>query len=245
MPKQKNSAFVDAVNAVPTPALLAPGLYKLGTDGADSLYGSNANDTLAGLGGNDELIGWAGADYLYGGDGVDQLYGRDDNDSLFGGNGQDSLFGDAGDDALYGDARLDRLWGDDGNDTLWGGTGDDILTGGAGVDELYGGDGADTFQFINLFEVGLAPGTRDIIKDYEVGIDKISVGGIDADAIHSGNNVFRLSATGLHDGLPGSLRVVTQNGNTYVMADRDGDRVSDFAIQMEGIHQLTAADFLL
>lgn len=245
MPPHKSSESVSPVNFAPALAPLVPGLYKLGTDGADSLFGSNADDTLIGLGGSDEFVGWAGADYLYGGDGVDQLYGRDDDDSLFGGNGQDSLFGDAGDDVLYGDARLDRLWGSDGNDTLHGGDGDDNLNGGIGADVLYGNAGADTFYFVNLNEVGLAPGTRDKIMDFAAGVDRISVGGIDADAIHSGNNVFRFSATGLHDGLPGSLRVVTQNGNTFVMADRDGDRLSDFSIEIAGVHTLTAADFLL
>lgn len=235
----------DRRNFLSTLAQAVPGLYKLGTNAAETLYGSNSNDTLIGFGGNDQLLGWAGEDYLYGGDGVDQLYGRDDDDHLFGGNGQDSLFGDAGNDVLFGDARLDRLWGDDGDDTLYGGDGDDNLNGGIGADVLYGDAGADTFYFVNLNEVGLAPGTRDKIMDFEAGLDRISLGGIDADAIHNGNNVFRLSTTGLHDGQPGSLRVVVANGNTFVMADRDGDKISDFSIEIAGVHALTADDFLL
>lgn len=241
--KSQNSAISETMTT--SLAARLPGLVQIGGPGNDSLYGSLGDDTMRGWGGDDWIIGWAGNDLMEGGAGIDQLYGRDNDDTLYGENGQDSLFGDAGNDLLYGGLRLDRLWGDDGNDTLHGGDGDDNLNGGNGADVLYGGAGADTFYFVNLPEVGLAPGTRDRIMDFEVGIDRISVGGIDADAIHSGNNVFRLSTTGLHDGAPGSLRVVTQNGNTFVMADRDGDRLSDFSIEIAGVHALTAADFLL
>jgi Ca2+-binding RTX toxin-like protein len=221
------------------------GLYQVGGPGADSLYGSIGDDTMIGWGGNDWIIGWAGNDQVLGGDGADLIYGMDDADTLFGWNGQDVIYGGLGDDELYGEAHRDRLLGEEGDDTLWGGTGDDILNGGIGADILFGGAGADRFAFINLNEVGLAPGTRDVVMDFEDGIDKIDLGGIDADSVHSGNNVFRLSQTALHDGLPGSLRLVVVNGDTYVMADRDGDRISDFSIQIEGIHQLTASDFYL
>ncbi len=245
MPKHKfQTSGASETNAASLAARL-PGLVQIGGPGNDSLYGSIGDDTMRGWGGDDWIIGWAGRDLMEGGAGVDQLYGRDDDDTLYGENGQDSLFGDAGNDLLYGGLRLDRLWGDEGNDTLHGGDGNDIVNGGVGADVLYGDAGADTFYFINLNEVGLAAGTRDMIMDFEVGVDRISVGGIDADAIHSGNNVFRFSTTGLHDGLPGSLRVITEGGNTLVMADRDGDGVSDFSIEIAGIHALTAADFLL
>lgn len=182
---------------------------------------------------------------MFGGDGLDLLYGRDGDDTLRGDNGQDSLFGDTGNDELYGGLRLDRLYGEDGNDTLWGGDGNDILAGGTGADVLYGGVGADYFDFFNVSDVGLATGTRDRIADFEDGSDKIRLNVMYADAIHNGNNVFRFNETGLYDGQPGSLRVVIYNGDTFVMADRDGDKVSDFSIEIAGIHALTAADFFL
>ena len=230
----------------PSAQTAVPGQYITGTAADEWIYGTVGDDTIEGLGGFDQLFARAGDDMVFGGDGGDKLYCGDGADTAYGGMSNDVLMGGFGNDVLHGEPGRDHLLGEEGNDTLWGGTGKDILNGGIGADVLFGGYGwADEFAFVNLNEVGLAPGTRDIIMDFEVGIDKIDVGGIDADAIHNGNNVFRLSQTALHDGLPGSLRVVVVNGNTYVMADRDGDKVSDFSIQVEGIHQLTASDFYL
>lgn len=245
MPNHKLIVSGAFANAAAPLVPLVPGLYKLGTDASEELYGSNSNDTLFGLGGRDTAYGHDGSDSIYGGLGGDSLYGGAGQDAIYGGGGKDLIAGGFDDDQLYGDAQADRLFGEEGNDRLWGGDGDDILNGGLGADMLFGGAGGDLFRFINLVEVGLDPATRDSIADFEFGIDKIDLGAIDADAIHNGNNVFRLSQTGMHDGLPGSLRVVTADGDTFVMGDRNGDGASDFAIQLEGIYQLTASDFYL
>ena len=214
-------------------------MYVVGTEGKDVLYSYNGNDTMLGLGGNDSLYARGGNDLIFGGGGIDWIYSGEGDDTAYGGAGQDVIMGDLGNDKLYGEARLDRLYGEDGNDTLWGGDGFDILAGGAGADVLYGGAGADYFDFFNFYEVGLAPGTIDRIEDFEDGIDKIRLNGMDSDTVHHGNNVFRLSQTAEHDRLPGSLRVVIANGDTFVMGDRDGDSVSDFSIQIVGIHTLS------
>ncbi|MEO0771218.1 MAG: hypothetical protein AAFY72_17655, partial [Cyanobacteria bacterium J06649_4] len=67
--------------------------------------------------------------------------------------------------------------GDMGNDFLNGGAGNDVLMGVTGRDVLVGGDGADLF----VFGVGDG-GSRDpnnqgndLIRDFEVGIDKIGL----------------------------------------------------------------------
>lgn len=182
------------------------------------------------------IFGLAGGDWIYSGGG---------DDTVFGGRANDILFAADGNDQLHGDARTDRLYGEEGNDTLWGGDGNDVVNGGIGSDVLFGGAGADTFYFNRAVEMGLAPGTVDRIEDFEVGIDRIGVGYIDADTVQNGNNVFRLSTTGLHAGKPGSLRVVVVNGDTVVMGDLNGDGASDFRIEISGIHALTADDFLL
>lgn len=222
------------------------GPYIVGTAASEWIYGTQGAETIEGLGGNDQIFASGGDDQLFGGDGGDKLFSGAGADTAYGGMSNDLLMGDLGDDVLFGEPGNDHLLGEAGNDTLWGGTGKDILNGGLGADVLLGGYGwADEFAFVSFDEVGLAPGTRDIIVDFEVGLDKIDLGGMDADTVHSGNNVFRLSQTAQHDGKPGSLRVVEVNGNTYVMADRDGDKISDFAIQLEGILQLTSADFYL
>ena len=53
-----------------------------------------------------------------------------------------------------------------GSDILDGGAGDDRLIDGRGRDILTGGPGADIFEFI-------ADGRRDVITDFELGIDRL------------------------------------------------------------------------
>jgi Ca2+-binding RTX toxin-like protein len=106
----------------------------LGTDGADHLEGGPGDDLIYGLGGNDWLDGGSGDDAVYGGSGADTLLGDTGDDLLDGGDGEDSLFGGDGHDSLHGGA---------GNDQLDGGIGDDLLDGGIGVDRMAGGVGND------------------------------------------------------------------------------------------------------
>ncbi|MEM9093171.1 MAG: hypothetical protein AAGC93_31145, partial [Cyanobacteria bacterium P01_F01_bin.53] len=121
-----------------------------GTDGDDRLRGTAGNDVMVALDGNDRLFADGGSDILDGGDGRDRLFGGDD---------RDILIGNMGDDFLNG------------------GAGDDVLMGVTGRDVLVGGDGADLFVFgvgdggaRNQNELG-----NDLIRDFEVGIDKIGL----------------------------------------------------------------------
>ena len=94
------------------------------------------------------------------------LVGSTMNDSLNSGTGADKLYGGDGADTLLGNDGNDTLFGDAGHDILYGGNGNDILYGGDGNDTLYGGTGADVF----VFEDG-----KDVITDYEEGVDKIKL----------------------------------------------------------------------
>ena len=114
-----------------------------GTDGEDSMTGSDETDFIYGYGGDDILNGGAGGDWIDGYDGDDMLYGGDDADAVWGGGGADTLYGGAGDDWLFGEGGDDRLYGGDGGDVLYGNEGDDRLSGDAGGDWLYGQDGDD------------------------------------------------------------------------------------------------------
>lgn len=175
----------------------------VGNGGEDTLFGGNHNDSLNGGRGGDLLYGGAGADVLEGGQGADTLYGDSYTDSLFGGRGHDTLFGGQAADTLYGEGGNDRLygggdWGDvlyggngkdwlysgteessggsgtcdyyggNGNDRMFGGDGNDYFHGGAGKDTMTGGAGSDVFHFSE-------DGARDRIKDFEIGIDRISL----------------------------------------------------------------------
>ena len=142
----------------------------LGEDGSDTLDGGEGNDTLFGGNDDDFLLGSLGNDSLLGEDGSDTLDGGEGNDTLFGGNARDFLLGSLGDDSLLGEDGSDTLDGGEGNDTLFGGNGDDSLVGGAGDDSLLGGNGRDVF--VIEFENG-----GDTIIDFELGSDRLSIGG--------------------------------------------------------------------
>jgi len=141
----------------------------LGGEGADSLDGGTGNDVVEGGDGNDLALGGSGNDYVRGNRGDDSISGGQGNDFLFGGNDDDTVSGGEGDDLVKGDLGSDLLQGDEGNDTLKGWTGDDTLAGGSGIDDLTGGDGADTFV------IAVGDG-HDIVRDFEVGVDKIAIG---------------------------------------------------------------------
>ncbi|UOA29062.1 DUF4214 domain-containing protein [Pseudosulfitobacter sp. DSM 107133] len=65
----------------------------------------------------------------------------------------------------------DILQGNGADNVLDGRGGDDILTDGRGADRLTGGEGADTFIF-------RADGSRDIITDFQLGVDTIDLSGM-------------------------------------------------------------------
>ena len=93
---------------------------------------------------------------------------------LVGGSAVDTLVGLAGSDTLGGNGGDDVLSGGNGDDRLSGGSGDDRLTGGAGRDVLSGGAGADRFIFA-AGDSGFGGLNRDIITDFQSGIDRIDL----------------------------------------------------------------------
>lgn len=168
-----------------------------GEDGDDIVFGDAGADTvLLGVGHDqffdDDEPGFPGADRVYGGPGNDVFHFRAGNNLGFGGTGADTMqggadpdtmFGEAGNDVLSGAGGNDRMLGGDGNDILSGGAGidlllgdagDDVLEGGRDTDYLTGGAGADLFRF-------RAGDGIDRIRDFEIGIDRIEIGGAGAD----------------------------------------------------------------
>ena len=94
------------------------GATMAGTDGNDSITGTNLRDVIVTFGGRDTVNGLQGNDLVCGGGAGDTLNGGDGNDDLFGGAGPD------------------RLVGGNGNDELIGGGGNDSCSGGPGMDVL-------------------------------------------------------------------------------------------------------------
>ena len=233
-----------------------------GKGGDDLIWGGTGNDTLLGGDGNDTLRGGSGDDLLIGGRGADKLYGGPGNDTA---SYQDATRGvsanlaDAG--ANTGDAKgdtyssIENLTGSDFNDRLTGharanvlkgGKGDDILTGGRGGDTLYGGEGADIFVFTALADSTVRASGRDLIADFrQADNDRIDLRAIDARAGTPKDDRFTFIGAAAFSGAQGELRFEISGRSTFVYGDVDGDGKADFAIELAGKINLSAADFLL
>jgi Ca2+-binding RTX toxin-like protein len=226
---------------------------------ADTLDGDSGWNHLIGGGGNDILMGRGGNNILDGGEGVDTVSYTDalagvtvELGSVSGshgsGDGFDTLIGI---ENIVGSAFADVLAGDAEANALSGGAGNDRLTGGLGRDTLTGGAGADVFDYNALAESTVGVGARDIITDFQGGLDDIDLSTIDANTARGGDQSFRFIGTQAFRGREGELRYQTfdQDGTandfTIVSGDINGDRVADFEIQIFGIVPLASGDFLL
>jgi Ca2+-binding RTX toxin-like protein len=153
------------------------------------------------------------------------------------------LRGGAGSDTISGNSGNDNLGGGSGADTISGGSGRDTILGGSGADTLSGGAGPDLFRFT---VVGDSPNaSRDHITDFQDGSDRIDLSAIDARSGTAGNQAFTFLGTSAFTGTAGQLHYSHVGGNTVVSADINGDAVADFAVQLNGSHTLSGADFLL
>ncbi|WP_374840227.1 M10 family metallopeptidase C-terminal domain-containing protein [Mycoplana ramosa] len=247
------------------------GKVHLGTEGNDNMplagQSNGGNDTFKGLGGNDVLKGGAGADVLDGGKGTDTAtYAGSSavNVNLAtgvatGGHAQgdkfvsiENLTGSSYNDVLTGNGGRNVIDGGAGNDTINGGAGNDTIRGGTGQDTLTGGSGADVFTFKTAAEAG-TNWNRDVITDFQKGQDKIDVSGIDANGSARGDGTFHFQAqeNALFDRKAGALawhledKAGTANDRTVIQGDLDGDGRHDFEIQLTGLVNLTASDFIL
>lgn len=142
-----------------------------GNAGDDTIYGEHGDDQLHGSEGHDFIDGGFGEDFITGGPGDDTIYGGQQDDRLFGEAGDDTIYGGNGDDFITGGDGNDVIDGSSGNDTIYGEAGDDVIEGNRGHDLLNGGAGADTFVF------GVAH-SRDVIEDFQSGVDTIEIRGI-------------------------------------------------------------------
>jgi serralysin len=149
---------------------------------------------------------------------------------------------------LTGTDAANALTGGGGADTLAGlgettpGLGDDLLVGGRGRDILLGGDGADRFDFNAVAET-VAGGARDAVKDFQTGLDRIDLKGMDANGDKSGNQTFswadKRDLDAAFTGREGELRFA----GGILSGDTDGDGKANFEIAITG--RLAAGDVIL
>ncbi|CAA9518612.1 MAG: hypothetical protein AVDCRST_MAG09-1862 [uncultured Sphingomonas sp.] len=108
------------------------------------------------------------------------------------------------------------------------------------------GAGGDRFVFRTGDLAGTAPGSCDVIRDYSYASgDRLRLDLFDANSNLAGTQDFAFIGAGAFTGVAGQLRYEQANGNTFVSADTDGDGDADFMLQLEGLHTLRSADFIL
>lgn len=218
----------------------------------DGIYGGTGDDTISGSDDGNNLFGGIGNDIINGGTPeYDPTFGYDDIDDIISGNsgndtirgqgGHDQIYGGDGADSLDGGKENDSLFGGSGNDTILGGAGSDRLLGGLGRDSLTGGAGADDFIYRRINETGKTSATRDVITDFQRGIDEIDLRAIDANSTRTGNQAFNFTGSEAFTGTAGQLRFA----NGLVSGDVNGDRIVDFTIAVNGVNALAAGDFIL
>lgn len=243
-----------------------------GGDGADMLYGNGGADHLIGGAGNDRIDGGTGADLMEGGAGNDRYYVDESGDAAIEGDADDGLdtvyasvdftlganierltllgdaplrgTGNALANRIVANAAGDRLEGGGGDDDLVGGDGADLLIGGAGKDRLTGGLGPDIFQ-LDIFE----PGTRDSIKGFESGSDRIALsatafaalGAYGLGQLDDGELAFGKAATST------SQHLIYNPANGALFYDVDGKGgIDQIAIAtLAGHPTIVASDFMI
>ena len=160
------------------------------------------------------------------------------------------LLGNRGANSLVGLDGNDKLLGGIGNDKLQGGNGVDVLLGGAGRDQLIGGAQRDIFDFNTLTDSSTTSATRDLIRDFARGLDDIDLSTLDA-ITGGGNNAFAFIGKAAFSEVAGQLRFVLFNqpgsslDHTIVEGDVNGDARADFQIDLSGLINFTATDFIL
>ncbi|WP_179381114.1 VWA domain-containing protein [Jannaschia marina] len=203
----------------------------VGADGDDRINGGSGGDLIFGNNGEDTIFGDSGHDEISGGNGDDVLLGRDNDDTIRGANDDDRIFGGADDDVLAGNNGDDEIQGGSGDDRIFGGAGNDTIEGGTGTDFMDGGSGADVFVFEQIGD-STHDGNRDTIRNFAAGTDRIDLTGL-------GDLTFVSSYTGT----AGEVRYNDSIGRLYV--DIDGDRASDFSVDLLGVPDLGEDDLIL
>jgi hypothetical protein len=119
------------------------------------------------------------------------------------------------------------------------------IGGGGGGDSLIGGMGADTFHLRGWSDSTVDPAGQDVIGDFSIlAGDLIGLLDLDADASQPGDQAFTFIGAAAFTGA-GQLRAEILGGMTVVAGDGNGDGAADFMPRLNGVHALSATNFLL
>ena len=128
------------------------------------------------------------------------------------------------------------MLGQDGADKLFGGSGNDRLAGDAGRDEMTGGTGFDWFIFYSSSHSGVTAATRDVIADFSKNQGDKLLFTVEFSA-------FDFIGQAPFDD-PGQIRLRHIDGNTRVELNADADAAAEMHIQLTGVIDLSAGDFV-
>lgn len=140
------------------------------------------------------------------------------------------------DERVIGTKGSDVIKAYGGDDYLFGHSGNDRLIGGYGADILDGGAGKDIFRYQSLRDSRLGVRNRDIIVDFQPGIDKIDLRPIskDLDLRFIGADQFQKA---------GDIRF--KNGVLRLNADDDMNPEFKISISGSNIDQLIKSDLMI
>ena len=171
----------------------------------------------------------------------------------------ENAVGGSGNDIIIGNSASNRLIGNAGNDVMSGGDGVDFFTGGAGNDTFI----ADINGATIVAKRGAI--SLDVITDFQKGLDKIDLSGIDANMTLNGDQAFTFrgssanknmgdltfkvfdSINGAENALGMDIDGIAGRGAagpvTIVFGNVDGG-APDFAIALLNTRGVTASDFI-
>jgi Ca2+-binding RTX toxin-like protein len=164
---------------------------------------------------------------------------------VVGDDANDTLNGDGLVDHLVGGGGKDKLSGAGGKDTLEGGSGDDVLRSGLDRDQLIGGSGADRFAYNAIAQSRAGVGS-DAIKDFEDGVDRIDVEGVDAKAATPATDQAFKFIVGSFTA-EGQVRAVQDGKDTLIQFNTTGANGADMEIVLKNFDagDISGADFVL
>lgn len=138
---------------------------------------------------------------------------------------------------------IENVYGGAGEDTISGSKGNNDLAGGRGADKLTGAKGNDDFVFWHIRDSKTTD--SDVITDFGKGKDHIDLKRIDADISTDKNEKFDFIGKDGFSSTAGELHFYKQSGKTFIEGDVDGDGFADFAIALNGNHNLVKGEFIL
>lgn len=148
-----------------------------GTQGNDTIHGTNGNDLIFGFEGNDQIDGGNGNDCIVVLDGNTKIKGGNGNDIIIAGNGNNKIDGGNGDDQITVGNGKNIVEGSNGDDIVTTGNGNNDVSGGNGIDRITTGNGNDNIRGDNGNDILIGGPGNDIING-GLGIDTCTGGEI-------------------------------------------------------------------